>query len=189
MPREPLDAEPSRTPTPTPARGPRAALHSDDLPIEQLGPVTDAADRDGDIILVDKDLKADPDYIAELAFMDEPVTIMLHPSSQENAPQHYPFWCNGRGAEVFQAGQWMTVTYLPVGQPLIIRRKILEIIARNKITTVRSGHLDAERDGVLSESRFNRLDRSTVAVCAFDLIEDRNPKGRAWLMEQRRRNF
>src|SRR5574343_968834 len=40
--------------------------------------------------------------VEALAFNEEPVEVMVYPSSEENAPLTVPCWVNGRGAEIFQ---------------------------------------------------------------------------------------
>jgi hypothetical protein len=40
-----------------------------------------------------------------------------------------------------------------------------------------------------SESPDNRVKRFTSPVSSFSIIDDRNPKGAAWVQELRRRNI
>ena len=190
MPREPLNL-PDEPPPPTTARliaprrqrGPTPTVNSENFPIEQLDPLSEDDERGGDVVRVDR--MPDADHLAELQFMEEPVTIRIIPSGAENAPTAFPFWVNGKGAEVFQRGRWEEVTYLPVGRELTIKRKVLELVIRQKVTNVRTpASMSAE-----GEHPDNTVTRTTSAVCMFDLIEDRNPRGVAWLAEMRRRNF
>lgn len=162
---------------------PRTELHSDSLPIEQRRTIASAADREeGDVILVDK--VADPEYLVELAFMEEPVTIRLEPSADRNAISRFAVWCNGTGAETFSNGRWSSIGWLPVGQVIIVKRKVLEIIARAKVDAVHTEVREPE-----SERPHNAVQRFTSAVHSFSVLEDRNPRGAAWLGEMRRRNF
>ena len=160
---------------------PRQELHSSTLPIEQMPPILDHANYEGDIILVDSTI-ADKDYLNELAFMEEAVTIRLEPSSDRNAAMAFPVWVNGKPAEVFQNGRWYEVGYLPVAQVITVRRKVLENIIRAKIDTIHTNVSDGNDPN-------NVMQRFTSPVHSFSIIEDRNPKGPAWVTEIRRRNL
>lgn len=169
----------------------RTALNSDDVKIEQKAPIIQAAAldigaeepaRDGEVV------RADPAVMkqtaSDLAFMEEPVMIVLQPSNEKNAPTHYPVWVNGKGAEVFQRGRWETITYLPVGQPLTTKRKYVAVLAGAKFDNIETHH-----DQPGAEIINNRIVRRTSAVTSFSVLEDKNPKGGAWLAELIRRNF
>lgn len=160
----------------------RQELHSDDVKIEQKAPILDHKEYEGDIVLVDKPFNKD--YLDELEFQEEPVTIILNPSAEKNAPTAFPVWVNGKGAEVFQNNQWMEIGYLPVGRPLTIKRKYIEVIIRAKLDAVTTQHDDAT-----VERPHNRINRSTSAVHSYSILEDKNPKGRAWAQEMIRRNL
>lgn len=161
---------------------PRQELHSDSLHVEQKPPIMDMSDRGDEIVLVDGSLNSN--YADELAFNEEPVTIRLEPSSDKNAAQAFPVWVNGKGAEVFQAGQWQEIGYLPVGRVLIIKRKYLAVIIGAKIDTI---HTEVREPD--SEHPHNVVQRFTSPVHSFSIIEDKNPKGPAWVTELRRRNL
>lgn len=160
----------------------RQALHSDTIKIDQKDPVIDNEDREGEIIIVDRPINKD--YLDELAFQEEPVKIMLNPTSEKNAPTSYPVWVNGKGCEVFQRGQWEEIGYLPIGRPLIIKRKYLEVIMRAKLDALTTSHEDAT-----VERPINKVLRNTSAVHSFSILEDKNPKGGAWAAEMIRRNM
>jgi hypothetical protein len=161
----------------------RQKLHSDTLPkVEQKPPIVDTASYDGDVILTER--THEQDYLDELAFMSEPVTIRIEPSSDKNAAGAFPCWCNGKAAEVFQNGRWDEIGYLPVGRVLIVRRSILEIIIRAKVDT-----LQTQIIGQDSERPNNVVSRFTSPVHSFSIIEDSNPRGPAWVAELRRRNL
>jgi hypothetical protein len=163
--------------------GPTREVHSDDTKIDQRRSVFNAADRDeGDVILVDR--VASDDYLAELAFMEEPVTIRLEPSSDRNAISRFVVYVNGQGAEIFENGRWRSIGWLPVGPNITIKRKVLEVIVRTKIDTV---HTEVRNKD--SEQPFNTEQRFTSAVHSFSVIEDKSPRGAAWMTEMRRRNF
>lgn len=162
----------------------RKEIHSEDLPaVEQRAAIKDDANEyEGDVIQADK--APTVDYLDELAFMEEPVTIRLEPSSDANAATAFPVWCNGKRAEVFQQGRWDEIGYLPVGRVLVVRRKILEIIIRAKVDTVHTKvqEMDSERPN-------NVIQRFTSPVHSFSIISDPNPRGPQWVAELRRRNL
>jgi hypothetical protein len=161
----------------------RQELHSDQLPkTEQMPPIADPSAYDGDVVIGEKIGNAD--YLDELAFMEEPVTIRIEPSSDKNAAGAFPVWCNGRGSEILLNGQWRECTYLPVGQVLTVKRKYLEIIVRAKIDTIHTKILEVE-----SERPNNSINRYTSPTTSFSILEDRNPRGPAWVSELRRRNL
>ena len=162
----------------------RKPLHSDEIKIEQKAPIVDKKkhEDDGEVILVDTPINKD--YLDALAFAEEPVTIILNPSAEKNAPTAFPVWVNGKGAEVFQQGRWDEIGYLPVGRPLIIKRKYLEVIIRAKLDSVTTAHDDST-----VERPMNRINRATSAVHSFSILEDANPRGQAWAKEMIRRNM
>lgn len=163
----------------------RQELHSDTLPpIQQRAPIPDnTAGPVGDVVTGEIiHASDDADYMADLAMMEEPVTIRLEPSSDKNAATAFPVWVNGRKAEVYQNGRWDEIGYLPTGRVLVVKRKVLEVIARAKVDTVhtRVQEMDSERPN-------NVIERFTSPVHSFSVLEDKNPCGAAWLAEVRRR--
>ncbi len=127
----------------------RQELHSDSVKIDQKSPIVDHEEYDGDVIIADKPLNKD--YLDELAFQEEPVEIILNPSTEKNAPTAFPVWVNGM---------------------------------RAKLDMVTTQHEDAN-----VERPHNRINRATSAVHSYSILEDKNPKGRAWAQEMIRRNF
>lgn len=160
----------------------RQELHTDSLEIEQKPPIVDHKDYSGDVVLVDKPFNKD--YLDELAFQEEPVTIRLEPSSEKNAATAVPIWVNGKGAEVFQNGRWDEIGYLPVARSLIVKRKYVEVLLRTKHDAVQTDILDRD-----SDRPNNIIRRFTSAVSSFSILHDANPKGVAWATEMRRRNM
>lgn len=161
----------------------RAEIHTDDIKIEQKSEIIDGADRAPEIVRAEQ-VDADKEQLAKLAFNEEPVTIRIEPSTEKNAATHIYCAVNGIGCEVLINGQWIQMLYVPVGQMLTIKRKYIEVLARAKSDQITTRH-----DDVGAEFIDNRVVRVTSAVCAFSVIEDKNPKGAAWLTELRRRNF
>ena len=164
----------------------RKALHSDTVKIEQKDDIVGNVkneDRDSEIVLVDKPLHKD--YLDALAFAEEPILIVLNPSTEKNAPNAYYVAVNGKGAEVFQNGRWDEIGYLPVGRSIIVKRKVVEIIIRAKIDRI-----DTQHDEIgSSENIINIVKRFTSAVHSFSILEDKNPRGAAWATEMIRRNM
>lgn len=163
---------------------PRQELHSSDIKIDQKPDlVGDILDRAPEVVRADASM-ANKDYLDELAFNDEPVTIRLEPNSGENAPTTIPIWVNGKGCEIYENGRWIECAYIPIGRVIVVKRKYLEVLVRAKLDTVRT-----DIDNPESENPGNRIKRFTSAVSSFSIIEDRNPCGGAWLTELRRRNM
>ena len=162
---------------------PRQELHSDKLSVEQKPPIAiDPSAYEGEIVTGEKIGNAD--YLDELAFMEEPVTIRLEPSPDKNAAMAFPIWVNGKPAEVFQNNRWDEIGYLPVGRVLVVKRKVLEVIIRAKTDTVHTEIRDMDQ-----ERPNNVVQRFTSPVHSFSVIEDSNPRGPAWIAELRRRNL
>ena len=156
--------------------------HTDQMPkTEQMPPINDPSDYDGDIVQVERTHQQD--YLDELAFMQEPVTIRIEPSADRNAARTYPVWVNGKRAEVLWNGRWMEVGYLPVGEMLTVRRSTVEVILRAKVTSIQTEF------NATDERPVNRIVPTTTPVHSFSIIEDPNPKGPAWASELRRRNL
>ena len=163
-----------------------AELHTDDIKIEQKAALigNDVTSHDGEVVVAQQVGKKDQDYLDKLAFMEEPVTIRIEPSSQPNAPSAFPIWVNGKGAEILINGRWVEVAYLPVNETLTVKRKYLAVMVVTKIDTVHTRV--QEPDGA---DPTNRIDRITSPVHSFSILSDPNPLGHEWLRELRRRNF
>lgn len=164
----------------------RTAIHSNTLPpVEQRAPLVANATRHvGDVITGERIGSIEGTYLADLAMLEEPVTIRLEPSSDKNAATSHPFWVNGKGAEVFINGRWCEITYLPVGMMLITKRKYVGVVVTSKVDTVltKMQNMDGERPE-------NIVQRHTSPVMSFSIIEDANPRGPAWFAELRRKNI
>lgn len=161
----------------------RQELFSGDVAIAQHDDIVgDLKDRKPDVVVGEK--VVNKDYIDELAFNEEPVTIRIEPSNEKNAPAHFPCWVNGRGADVLLNGEWVSVGHLPVSTILTVKRKYVEVIMRSKIDTITTDVVEeAGKDPI------NKVKRFTVATNSLSIIKDDNPLSRAWLTELRRRNM
>jgi hypothetical protein len=97
------------------------------------------------------------------AFMHELVEVMVHSTTDENQAPSVIVNCNGTNQVIIR------------GVPTMIRRKYVEILARMK------------------ETKYNQVTRNPAApdqidmiarhglAYPFELLNDSNPRGRAWL--------
>lgn len=100
---------------------------------------------------------------ASEAFMNEPVTVQIHSTTDENQAPHIIVNCNGVNQPIIR------------GVPTIIKRKYVEILARMKETKYTQVTPNPAAPDV-SELRA----RHGLAY-PFEVLDDKNPKGRAWL--------
>ncbi len=100
---------------------------------------------------------------ADEAFMNEMVTVLVHSTTDENQAPHVIVNCNGTNQPIIR------------GVPTKVRRKYVEILARMKETKYTQVTPNPAAPDV-SELRA----RHGLAY-PFDLVDDENPRGRAWL--------
>lgn len=99
-----------------------------------------------------------------LQFMEEPVEVMVHETTDKNAELIVQSWNGGRSQFFIR------------GQPQICKRKFVEVLARSKITAYRQEHYkddngaDAIRNIPMTALRY-----------PFSVIRDNNPRGADWL--------
>ncbi len=161
----------------------RKELHSEDFPIAQKADI----DLDSPIIHgealanIAGDVNHAADYLAQLAFNEEPVTILIEENSRSDFPEtHVPVQVNGKPAEVLQNGKWLPIGWLPVGIEITTKRKYVEVLARSKTDGIKTVH----DEGNVERPR-NTVQRRTSANYPMSILEDRNPKGREWLSRVR----
>lgn len=151
-------------------------VSSEDFPVRQPPEIDasdldkDPADRTPEVIVADKELTRDmagKDYLDDLAFAQEYVTIFLYRGNEEYAPDYYPFWVNGKRVDV------------AVEKPVRLRRMYVENIARCQPYKLRTKVVKPP-DGS-DQAIQNLWKREQVAAYPFEVIEDANPRGRAWL--------
>lgn len=106
----------------------------------------------------------DNNYMDELAFMEEKVTIRLERTNEKNAPAFIDVGVNGR------------IEWLQKGIPITIARKYVEVLARCKSDFIETVAPNAESGEIV-----NRLMRNTTAKHPFTVISDNNPRGYDWL--------
>jgi hypothetical protein len=111
-------------------------------------------------VVANVDLRA---LVSSEAFMNEPVTIRLHETSDENLQQVAVLNCNGVNQPVAR------------GTTVTIKRKFIEILARMKETKYTQRMLNPSEP-----DRMEMVPRSGL-VYPFEVLEDKNPKGREWV--------
>ena len=135
-----------------------------DMPKRTLDALEDVtADREEILIAEAGSLAGD--YAAELAFNEEPVTILLHRGRERNAPTHEMVGVNGR------------IMWIPVDTPTRIPRKFVESLARAQPMNVNTDSGESPGDDLT----FNHVKRSLSSLASFSVLEDKNPRGREWL--------
>lgn len=100
---------------------------------------------------------------ADEAFMNEVVTVMVHSTTDENQAPHIIINCNGTNQPIVR------------GVPTKIRRKYLEILARMKETKYTQVTPNPAAPDV------SELKARHGLAYPFELMDDPNPRGRAWL--------
>lgn len=117
------------------------------------------------------------EYLAALAFNEEPVMIRIEPSGDENAAMTVDCAVNGKGAEILDLrnGKWLEMNILPVGLVVTTKRKYVEVLARSKQMRVRTPD---HGDGKNIDN--NNLTRTHSRGHVFSVVKDTD-KGTAWL--------
>lgn len=130
------------------------------------------------IAIVDKMPEAE--YADLLKFAEDPVTGVISPSSDRNAPKYVYCGVNGTGAEVWdeRTKRWLRFPYVPVGRVLTMKRKYWEVLGRSRTETFRTREVTptphANQDGFV-------LEAETVAVAPFNVRHDpAGAKGHEW---------
>ena len=157
-----------------PVRRPRPELHTDDLPIDQKPQIEFESELADEVVVAPEVLQKE--YMAALAFAEEPVTIRIERTAEKFAPHVIDCWCNGKGPEILVNGKWVEFKALPVGMPVTTKRKYVEIVARAKVDTVNTKVEDRQ-----SDNPRNLIDRYTSSRAPFSVIQDRNPLCAEWL--------
>jgi hypothetical protein len=125
--------------------------------------VDDIGVNPGDIEVVDRVLTSDK--VETERFMSEKILVLVQDSSDPTDDEIVQTWVNGR------------VQRFKRGEPNLVRRCYVEALARAKRTTYRQT-LD-ERQGT---QEFNQMRPHHSLAYPFTVLEDSNPKGRAWLL-------
>jgi hypothetical protein len=135
-------------------------------------PMTMGVSDTGDAVAIDKGLydvdgPEFNDKMKLLAFMEEPVEVMIHQTSEKDADQAFDIQVNGRPQIFVRGGKY------------IVRRKFVEGLARAKPV-----HYDNEeymQETAQGGVRAVRYPSRRGLRYPFTVIEDKNPNGAAWL--------
>jgi hypothetical protein len=129
--------------------------------LKSTGAARDALERRG-VQIVERPV--DEEKLAMLAFMEEPVTVHIHTTSDKEAEQVFEIFNNGQ-REVFRRGETKTV-----------KRKFVNELATRKTTTyVNQRKRDAE--GTQMEVYVPQ----TALRYPFSVVQDAHPRGADWL--------
>lgn len=129
--------------------------------LRSTGPAEVALDTRG-LDVIDK--MPSQEKLAELAFMEELVTIKVHDSTDENQVPCPPVWNDGK------------VQYFIRGENQTVKRKYVERLARAKLTKFSQRK---EHDALGNEIYVTIP--HTALIFPFEMVEDANPRGRDWL--------
>lgn len=132
-----------------------------DLNIPTTGPLAGLARTDQEIVVVGEGPSMNS-YAAELAFMEEPVEVMVHEAQGENPDLIVDLYCNGVPQRFIR------------GQAITVKRKYVEILANARTQNMKT-NINREGDNV-----YNRVSKHTSLRYPF-VMNDPNPKGQAWL--------
>ena len=105
------------------------------------------------------------DYAGELAFNEEMVDVIVHETTEPNAPQLVEVWVNGTPQRFIR------------GRVQSVRRKYVEVLARARQTGIKTT-VDMSNGNPV-----NRIERHTGLRYPFSVQNDPNPKGRDWLRQ------
>jgi hypothetical protein len=151
-------------------------------PSDVLSKVGEPLERPDSAIVKLNGIEVTKDYLEEIKFMEEPVTVNFFPVDEKfGAPFVYAY-NNGKGMEVSKIGdldfgRWVERIQVPTGVSVVIKRKYLGIFATAKTMNVRA---DYTKDGPDGEP-VNRLHRSVTLRHPFSVVHDPNPRGQVWL--------
>lgn len=143
-------------------------IHTADMPIRKF----EALDLTETTIvgnLMDNIEPIDPDLMPKtqadrVAFFEEPLEIRIEPGRERNPQKIVPLGVNGE------------TKWVPIGIPVRLRRKFVEVLARSQPYTVRT-----DVGSAMEQNPHNRLERETYRAHPFSVLHDPNPNGAAWL--------
>jgi hypothetical protein len=101
---------------------------------------------------------------AALAFMEEPVDVVVHESTDPNAEPVVSVFNNG------------IVQHFVRGATQTVKRKYVEVLARAKQTSLNTGEVTDNSGG-----RAIRINRHRALRYPFSVVRDTNRKGPEWL--------
>jgi hypothetical protein len=106
--------------------------------------------------------------VESLSFMEEPVTVIINRGTEKHSPKSIPVGVNGEQLNI------------PVGIPVIIKRKFAEVLftckSDNIETVVEDIYIDGDAD------KRNMMQTWTTPRFAVSMMEDKSgAKGQHWL--------
>ena len=145
----------------------RKHFDADEQDLGQTGPATMSLTGDAEIDnpQIEVEREFDVERIAMEKFMQEPVTVHVHESSEEQAQLTIGVWVNGR-QEIFQRGKEKTV-----------KRMFVDGLARAKPANY-SNEEYVMKDG---STRDVRWPKHRGLRFPFSVVYDANPRGSEWL--------
>lgn len=129
--------------------------------MKSIGPASEALEP-AYIQVVDRPV--DNEKVAMLAFMNEPVTVHIHTTTDPQAAQVFDL-CNGGDRMFFRRGETKTV-----------KRKFVDILATRKLTNYTQNRVKNAR-GEMEDVQ----EPHSALMYPFSVVEDRNPRGNSWL--------
>lgn len=176
MPRKKMDASTDAQHNPVMA-GPQEQQFDPSM-VPQRGVIDIDHDPGPGIAIAEKMPKQD--YMDAVKFGEDPVTVVITPSSDRTAARYVYCAVNGRPAEVWdgQRKVWLSFKYLPVGVPLTVKRKYLEVLARARTDTFRT---ESTTPTPLPNQDGFQLHSETSVVAPFNVRHDpAGAKGHEW---------
>jgi hypothetical protein len=132
--------------------------------MKSTGPASEALEP-AYIQTVDRPMEGlDHEKIAMLMFMEEPVTVHIHTTSDIKAAQVFDLGNNGQ-REIFKRGETKTV-----------KRKFVDILASRKITT----YTQERRQNAQGIFEDVQIPHSSL-IYPFSVVKDEHPRGADWL--------
>ena len=149
-------------------RKPRSSVDSGDMQIGQDSPLE--LPEVGNSINRNIDVVDGPDAMDKaemLAFMEEPVKIMVHTSADPNAEAVIQTGVNGR------------TQFFIRGMDQVVRRKYVECLARAKHTGFTQKTVNDLQTGNVTQ----KMIPHTALKYPFSVVQDDNRRGRDWLKQ------
>lgn len=148
-----------------PVGRPRKEINTGDMKTRELPTLGgDVLVHEAEPIVLLESSDVSKDYLKELAFMEEWVTIRLERTGEKNAAKWVQFGVNG------------VIKWLQPGVPVRVQRKYVEVLARSVPYDVET----EVEDATVAYPR-NEIVRNARAKYPFSVIEDKNPRGAEWL--------
>lgn len=109
------------------------------------------------------------DYAKALAFMEEPVTVIVHESVDPNEPPIVDLYVNG-------VPQWFIR-----GKEITVKRKYVQLLCDMKQQRISTD------TGIEGGRVVNKVNKFSSLRFPFSVREDKNPNGAAWLTRELQR--